>query len=476
LLASTAIISRLLTPQEFGIYAVINAITGVIAASFQEFGGSNYLLQKPLLSEKDIRSAFTVTLCLSTLFAVTLFELRDVAAWFFSEEGLKIGIAASTLNFLILPFSITISTLLRRDMDFGTLAWCNVAGGAATAAISIALAVLNYSFMALIWGTIAGNVVVLVLLLASQRRANLFRPSFCGYRDIFGFGAYSSGTMMINVFYNLAPQLILARVLDFNAVGLYGRASNITQIFDKWVIQVLNPVILPAISAHKRAGGDLKRIYLNAIELIAVVQWPLLLFCALMADPIISIWLGETWSEIVPLVRMLCIASLSLFAACLTYPVLVALGFVRDTLISSLISLPPSLFVIFVASFFGVRAVAASALLALPFQAIVALCFVGRRLAISPADLIRATQKSGIVTGYSVGGALLSMGIMEFSSAGPVIGLISASICAAAGWWLGLLMTKHPLLAQVGMATDGMAVDAPWLPLVSGIRAGQKSP
>ena len=127
-----AILSRLLTPQEFGIYAVINAITAVVAASFQEFGGSNYLIQKPLLSEKDIRSAFTVTLCLSVLFAVTLFELRDVAAWFFSEEGLKNGIAASALNFLILPFSITISTLLRRDMEFGTLACCNVAGGASS--------------------------------------------------------------------------------------------------------------------------------------------------------------------------------------------------------------------------------------------------------------------------------------------------------------------------------------------------------
>ena len=69
-----------------------------------------------------------------------------------------------------------------------------------------------------------------------------------------------------------------------------------------------------------------------------------------------------------------------------------------------------------------------------------------------PADLIRATLKSGIVTAYSVGGALVSMAIMEFSSAGPFIGLISASIFAAAGWWLGLLMTKHPLLAQIGMA------------------------
>ena len=57
--------------------------------------------------------------------------------------------------------------------------------------------------------------------------------------------------VIINVFYNLAPQLILARVLDFDAVGLYGRAINITQVFDKLVIQVLNPVILPAILLTK---------------------------------------------------------------------------------------------------------------------------------------------------------------------------------------------------------------------------------
>ena len=199
----------------------------------------------------------------------------------------------------------------------------------------------------------------------------------------------------------MAPQFILARILDFTAVGLYSRAINVTQVFDKFVIQVVSPVIMPAIFAQIRTGGDLKRIYLNAIELISAVQWPFLIIFALMADPIISIWFGPTWTEIVPLIRMLCVASLSLFAACLTYPVLVAVGRVRDTLISSLISLPPSLLVIFVASFFGVQAVAASALLTLPFQAIVALYFVSRHLAISPADLFRATLKSGVVTPFS---------------------------------------------------------------------------
>ena len=141
---------------------------------------------------------------------------------------------------------------------------------------------------------------------------------------------------------------------------------------------------------------------------------------------------------------MLCIASLSLFAACLTYPVLVAAGRVRDTLVSSLISLPPSLLVIFVASFFGVQAVAASALLTLPFQAIVAIYFVSRRLAMSPADLIRATLKSGIVTACSIAGVLGSMAIIEFSSAGPIVGLFLAGVSAAAGWVVGIGHDQTP--------------------------------
>ena len=36
------------------------------------------------------------------------------------------------------------------------------------------------------------------------------------------------------------------------AVGLYGRAVNVTQLFDKLVLDVFNPVIMPAIAAQAR--------------------------------------------------------------------------------------------------------------------------------------------------------------------------------------------------------------------------------
>ena len=219
-LVSTGFLARLLTPAEFGIYALINALTAVAAASFQEFGGANYLIQKHSLSEQNIRTAFTVTFCLSALFAVVLFEFRDAAAWFFSEEGLKIGIAVSALNFILSPFLMTISALLRRDMAFGVLARCSLIGTFVTAVLSVVLAFLGYSFMAPILGTLVGNAVVVALLIARWGDLRVFLPSLGGYRDVIGFGAYSTSTVIINVFYNMAPQFILAR-----SPGLHGRGS-----------------------------------------------------------------------------------------------------------------------------------------------------------------------------------------------------------------------------------------------------------
>jgi O-antigen/teichoic acid export membrane protein len=479
-LISSAVLSRLLTPAEFGICALINALSAVISASFQEFGGTNYLIQKNSLTEQNIRTAFTITMCLSILFAATLFELRDVAAWFFSEDSLKRGIAVVALGSLLGPFLMTMSALLSRDMAFALLARCNLVARFVVLVISIIFAVYNYSFMAPLLGGLAGSATLLALFITSRRNWRIFCPSFAGYWEVIHFGAYSSGTAFINIFYNLTPQLILGRILDFTAVGLYSRAINVTGLFDHVVLQVLSPVIMPAIFAHTRGGGDLRRMYLAAIELIAVVQWPFLITFALLAEPIIWIWFGPTWDEIVPLIQMLCLASLSLFGACLTYPVLVAVGRVRDTLVSSLISLPPSLIIIFVASFFGVQAVAAAALLTLPFQAVVAFCFISRHLAISPADLFRATLKSSIVTACVTAGVSVISAIAEFNSAGPTSSLLLGGIFAIASWGLGLVVTKHPLLNQMRSAARGIAFTSLRFPFLGQratvIRPDRKSP
>lgn len=454
---ATAVLSRLLSPAEFGVYAVVNAITLVIAASFQEFGGGNYLIQKHDLSAEDVRSAFTITFVISGAIAVLLFLFASGLSQLFAQDSLKGAIEVSALNFLLLPISGTISALLRRDMKFGTLAICNLVSAVVVALVSIGLAIAGMSYMAPVWGGLAGNVTLTLALVVAHGDPSALRPSLLAYRDIVSFGLYSSGVSVINIFYNLAPQLFLAKILDFTSVGLYSRAINLTQVFDRLVTQVLNPVIMPAIVARRQAGEDLKAVYLEAIQLLSVAHWPFLVFVAFMARPIIAIWLGPTWLEIVPLVRLLCIANMALFAACLSYPVLVAVGSVRDALISSFISLPPSLLVILGASFFGVQAVAGCALLTLPFQAAVAIYFIGRYLSFGLKDLARALMRSALVTAATALGVAGCAALMEAGWLTSVAGLALATCVAALCWWLGLLLTGHPLLHQLHQAVAGLA-------------------
>ncbi|MCK1535432.1 MULTISPECIES: oligosaccharide flippase family protein [unclassified Bradyrhizobium] len=456
-IGATAVLSRLLSPVEFGVYAVVNAVTAVIAASFQEFGGGNYLIQKRELSPADVRSAFTITLAISVAIAFLLFVLAGSLSGLFGQEHLKGGIEISALNFLLVPFSGTVSALLRRDMKFGTLTVCNLAAGITVAVVSIGFAMAGFSYMAPILGGLAGNVILTLALLAGHRDLGALRLSLLEYREVVSFGLYSSGISLINVFYNLAPQLLLARILDFASVGLYSRATNLTQVFDRLVTQVLNPVIMPAIIARRQAGEDLKAVYLEAVELLSAAQWPFLIFVVIMARPIIAVWLGQTWLEIVPLVRLLCIANMALFAACLSYPVLVAVGRVRDALVSSFISLPPSLLVVWGASFLGVQAVAAAALLTLPFQAALAIYFIGRQLRLRPRDLAGALTKSGFVTAATAFGVAPCAALTEAGTLTPLTGLALALCAAAACWWLGLLLTGHPLLHQLHQAAAGLA-------------------
>jgi O-antigen/teichoic acid export membrane protein len=74
-----------------------------------------------------------------------------------------------------------------------------------------------------------------------------------------------------------------------------------------------------------------------------------MLITALLAEPIVALLFGPAWSAAVPLARLLAVASIATFATCLTYPMLVAVGRVRDTLIANLFSIPPSLLLLFAA-------------------------------------------------------------------------------------------------------------------------------
>ncbi|MEP9379954.1 oligosaccharide flippase family protein [Aquabacter sp. CN5-332] len=445
-----AVLARLLTPEEFG-FSVIGAATVALAECLRDFGVSGYIVQQRHLTRHGTQTAFCVMLLLSILVAAAVWFAAGPMASFYNKDGLRFYLEVTALSLLAGPFSGPPLALMRRDMDFAKVAMVNVASGVVTAAVTVGLAILGATYMSFAWGACAGALAAAILAVALRGELWIFRPSLADWRDTLSFGAYASATGFLSKIYEFVPSLLLGRILDFTAVGLYSRAALVCQLPDKCLLTGLLPIALPAMAAEVRAGRSLKPVYLHGITYITAVQWPALIVLAFLAQPIVLLLLGEQWGAITPLVRIMALGLLLSFPTVLAYPLLVAAGGVRDTMLGSLIVLVLGGSLMTAAAFFGLFAMAFGWVAAVALQAGVSLYFLRRHIVFNAGELAGALRKSAIVAAASSAVPALAVALNGFDFHLPIPVAIAVGAGAVLVWAISLKWTDHPLHAEAAL-------------------------
>lgn len=447
-LATMAVVARLFTPEELGTIA-ISLMLSMLLQTLRDFGAANYLIQKHDLKDTDVGAAFSVSFGLSLLAAILLTAGAEPMAAFYDQPLLADVLRISALSFVLLPFLMPMQALLRREMAFNVVALMNISGAVAGFITVATLPFLGFGILSMAWSGIASVLASIAVGAIVRPRLLLVRPSLRGWRSILSFGGLSSATAAVNVAAQVVPQLVLGWSLGTAALGIYNRAASLSQMFERLVVDALHPVVLPALSSEARRGGNLQQVYLHALTLITAVYWPFLVMLALLAEPVVLVLLGDQWTEVVTLVRILAVAQMALFPAFLTYPTLVALGRVRDTLTMSLISIPPSLLVVSGASFVSVEATAAAGLIVYPLQVAVAMFFIRRQLPFRLLELGGALWRSGVVTLAAAGtGGAAFLTVEAGPPLHPVMYLIVVGVFGLLGWTAALFAVGHPLALE----------------------------
>jgi len=447
-LVGTLVMARLLTPADFGVYSVALSVVLIIDV-VRDFGVGTYLVQERQLTPAVVQTVFTVSLAMSVICAGLLLGITLPIAAFYAEPSIAHILPLLAMSFLLGPFSTPSIGLLRRDMQFGKLALVGLAAAAVNLLVTVMLAALGFGYMSLAWAKLASTMVTTVASIACRPVFRAFFPSFAEWRKVATFGSYASATAIINVIHDSLPQLIVGWQLGFGAVGLLGRAAAVCQIPDRLFTSVLQPVLLPSLAEQARTSGDLKRTYLRSITYMSALQWPIFLCLAMLADPAVRVLLGAQWDAAAPIVRVMALASLSLFPAYMTYPVLVAVGAVRDALVSSLISIPPSLLLIFLASLHNLEAVAATQLITGPLQVYVAVCFIRRHVPMTWQEFFAAVGRSGYVALFAAAPSIIAVVLAGFRFDLSPLATVLSCLGAGTGWLAGLWISKHPLLAEL---------------------------
>ena len=453
-LGSAAVLSRLLTPAEFGVSVLGASILGV-AEALRELGSVAYLVQQRDVTLAKIRTVFTISLIVTLTMTVVLLLLSDPLSRFYQIPGLKPYIEIIAISYAVAPFAHPIYAVLSRDMEFEKLAALDTLTMFLNAAASVVLVWLGAGYLGLAWATVISGAAWALLGLYVKRDFSVYRPSLAEWRSVLAFGAYGSATAVLYRSSESLFNLILGKFLDARAVGLFQRGVTLSQFPEKVILAGIGAVALPAFSNHARQGGALKSAYLGALELMTAVQWPALILLAILANPIVSLLFGPQWRDSIPIVQIIAVALMFNFPTTLNYPVQVAAGAIRHTVPLAFAQMGVSLSILTFAAQYGIIAVALGTLITIPFNVGLSVLVVRAHVPFAWSEFAGATVKSAVVAGLTALGPLAVVALVGTSS--TILAVATGTSLGGICWLSGLWLTGHPLFREIRNAAEAVA-------------------
>jgi O-antigen/teichoic acid export membrane protein len=464
-LASAILLARLLTPAEFGISVLGASVLGV-AEAVRELGSVAYLVQQKDLTQAKIRTVFTISLIVTSVVTIVLLMLSNLLAQFYQIPRLAYYVDIIAISYAIAPFAHPISAVLSRDMEFDKLAVLDALAMLMNTLTSVILVLLGFGYLSLAWGAVISAATWTLLGFYVRRDFSIYRLSLGEWRSVLAFGAWGSTTAVLYRFSESLFWLILGKILDTRSVGLCQRAVVLAQFPERVILAGVGAVALPAFSDHARRGRAIKEAYLDALKHVTVIQWPALISLAIMADPIVLLLFGPQWRDAIPIVQIFAVTSMLNFPTVLSYPVQVAVGAIKHTAPLAFAQTTVSLVVLTYAAHYGIRAVALSTFITVPFNVGLSVLVVRAHIPFYWREFADAIIKSGVVAAFTAAGPLVAIANLGVI-ASPMLAVAIATSLGGVGWWAGLWLTHHPLFREVRNVAEVIG-----RPVVSRLGAG----
>ncbi len=301
---SSAILARLLIPEDFGLVAIVMVIFGFISLLF-EFGVNWALIQNNKATDDHFHTAWTIRLLQSILIALLLAAFSPLIADLYGDERLAVICQILALGTLIRGFENIGAVKLQKDMKFAHDFAYNVLPKLLSTFVTIGLAFYYRSYMALVVGTVLGNLIIVLTSYLIVR----FRPKFSLTKlaEIWGFSQWILVRNMAQYINDQGDILLLSALAGPANIGYYRWATELSFMTISEIQLPFSRALIPALAKIKDDHDRLIRAYLKSLSMVTLVAVPVALGFGAVARELIPIFLGggDKWLPVVPLIEAL---------------------------------------------------------------------------------------------------------------------------------------------------------------------------
>ncbi|RPD40495.1 lipopolysaccharide biosynthesis protein [Chitinophaga barathri] len=298
-LVITGILSRLLTPKDFGVIAIATVFI-VFFNLLCDIGIGVAVIQNKTLTPTETASIFSFSVYLGVLLGLLFFLASGFIADYYSQPMLIAICRLLSLTVLFASLNVVPNALLLKEKKFRFIAQRTLLIQVASGIVGIAAAYAGLKAYALILYAISASVFMFIFnYLKNPLSFELF-PKLSAIRKIFRYSIYQFLFNFINYFSRNLDKLLIGKFLSPASLGLYDKAYRLMLLPVENLTYVLSAVIHPHFSEFQQDKRRIFDIYMKIVQVLALVGFPLSIFLHFTASELIFIIFGRQWSAAIP--------------------------------------------------------------------------------------------------------------------------------------------------------------------------------
>lgn len=307
-LASTAILARLLTPEDFGVVALAITFMAILEGVADLGLGQALVIQREKVVHARANTVFVTAIGLGSALSVLLVALSPLAASFFDEPQLVGVTSALGANFLLRSIGSTHYALAQRSLDFRARTVAEFSDVVVRGTVGVVLALTGYGVWSLVLGYLTGTVARDIVIWRLVPWRPTWRMRLADLREMIGFGSTLSAVQIVATLIANIDYLFVGRVLGASSLGLYTLGFRLPELLILNLSVVAGQVLFPAFSAVDRDA--LGRAFLIALRYTLMLGLPMTAGLAILAEPFVEVLFGDQWLGAVGAMQILTVYAL----------------------------------------------------------------------------------------------------------------------------------------------------------------------
>ena len=301
----TLVIARLVTPEVFGVVALISVFIGVLQV-FIDSGLGNALVQKKDVDNIDFSTVFYVNIFFCLIVYVVLFLTAPLISNFFANDDLTIYIRILGLLLIISGIKNVQQAYVSRNFLFKKFFFSTIIGTTMAAVIGVYLAKKNYGVWALIVQQLINAFVDTLIVWCTVKWRPSLTFSFSRLQKLYSFAWKMLATSLINTIYNKLRELLIGRYYSSSDLAYYNRGNILPLLIIQNLDASLSSVLLPTLSNIQDNKEKMKQIVKRTIKINTYILYPCLIGMVSVSNTLIYVLFSNVWMPSVPYLILFC--------------------------------------------------------------------------------------------------------------------------------------------------------------------------